>query len=374
MKKLYLPKPLPPEELPRSSDASDPASKKKRKKGSRPWRRKQNQRSQNGVRTGLRHIRKGVVWLITKKTNDDLFLLRPDKTVKEILLYLLLLKLNQHGLLLHAFIVMSDHIHLVVTDVRGRLPKFMGEFLGESGKALKIELGPNHRIWSPNPYSAVELLDRDAAERLIAYCHTNPTKAGLTLPADWPGLTSAQHKIGDTLRASKAKFYFGRNRPDVVEGRLSPLPPMIGDSETHRADHTLAQNAQPNSEVASEIDQRQCEQLQSAIDRRVEQSVGEILEKRANTGMGPLAGCASVLSTPRETQGNPPTRGIKPRFATTNRELMKSAKAIYRAFCVEHYDAKERYIEGETKVWFPHGTYGYRELLRVQVRKGGVAA
>ena len=60
-------------------------------------------------------------------------------------------------------------------------------------------------------------------------------------------------------------------------------------------------------------------------------------------------------------------------FATTNSELMKQAKAEFRAFCAAHGEAKESYIAGNTGVYFPHGTYGYRELLRVNVRKGGVA-
>ena len=162
------------------------AQRKAKKEASASWAR-------------LRRIREGVTYLITKKTNDDQFILRPDGSVNQVLLYLLILKARKHGILIHGFVAMSNHIHMVVTDVRGCLPKFMQEFLGESGKAIKIATGSTRRVWSPERYSAVELLDRDAVERMITYCHTNPTKAGLTLPEDWPGLTSARNKFGDTL-------------------------------------------------------------------------------------------------------------------------------------------------------------------------------
>ena len=60
-------------------------------------------------------------------------------------------------------------------------------------------------------------------------------------------------------------------------------------------------------------------------------------------------------------------------FATTNAELMKQAKDAYKRFQIEPNDAKESYIAGKTGVLFAEGTYGYREMLRVNVRVGGAA-
>ena len=257
---------------------------------------------------------------------------------------------------------MSNHLHLVVTDVRGRLPKFMREFLSESGKAIKLAVGTTRRVWSPERYSAVELLDRDAVERMLTYCQTNPTEAGLTMPSDWPGLTSANHKIGDVLRAEKPGFYFGANRPDSVSCLLSPIPRLIGELK------------QQEEELTPEAYRARCRELQVNIEQRVERSVEEILQKRMQAGKTALAGRAAVLAASRTRRGNHPFReGINPQFATTNSELMKQAKAEFKAFCAAHDEAKESYIAGNTGVYFPHGTYGYHELLRVNVRKGGVA-
>ena len=351
-------------------------SKKKRSRGSKKPSRDSSQtpKSKPSRPTrGLRYIRRGTVWLVTKKTNDDFFFLRPDGTVEWILLYLLILKVNKFGLLLHGFVVMSNHIHLVVTDVRGMLPKFMCEFLTESGKAIKDVHGGERRIWSPNRYSAVELLDRDAAERLIAYCHTNPTKAGLTLRKEWPGLTSARFEFGDTLSSSKPNLYFRPHRPEFVECTLAPLPPMEGDPSEVAAAHQAASSAELGPEEQQEALRRLCDQLASSIALRVAESVEAILKERARKGKK-LAGREAVLRSSREQRGNSPTRGTRPRFASTNPERMKRAEEEYELFCLEHADAKERYIAGAEKVLFPYGTYGYREVLRVQVRAGGVAA
>ena len=259
---------------------------------------------------------------------------------------------------------MSNHIHMVVTDVRGRLPKFMQEFLGESGKAIKVATGSTRRVWSPERYSAVELLDRDAVERMLTYCQTNPNEAGLTMPKEWPGLTSANHQVGDVLTAEKPGFYFGAKRPDVVSCPLSPIPRVIGAQS----------NEQGGEQLTPEAYRARCKDLQETIDRRVGQAVEEILQKRKRAGKSELAGREAVLAASRLRRGNHPFReGINPMFATTNADLMKRAKAEFRAFCVAHQEAKESYIAGETGVFFPHGTYGYRELLRVNVRKGGVA-
>lgn len=98
-------------------------------------------------RPRVRCILAGTTYLITKKTNDDMFLLVPSTDVKRILLYALILKALRYGILIHGFCFMSNHFHLVVTDVRGRLPDFMRDFLSDTGKALQIELGEKRQIW-----------------------------------------------------------------------------------------------------------------------------------------------------------------------------------------------------------------------------------
>ena len=325
-------------------------------------------------RTRLRQVKPGALVLITKKTCDDFCLIRPDGKVEWVLLYLLLHRLKRYGLELHAFIFLSNHFHLVVTDVKGNLPAFMRDFLSESSKAVQIALGVKRTIWSSKRYASTELLDRSTAERYIAYCQTNPTEAGLTLPRDWPGLTSARTQFGGFLEARRPEFYCREHRAEVIKVPLSPLPTMLGESAKDTQDRAVLSNSPEDSTEAKQAANRLCRRLQSAIDSRVEKRVEEILEKRKRNKQGELAGSSAVLKTSRWKRGNPPDRGITPRFAGSDADVREYASAEYKAFCSEHRDAVERYVAGETNVLFPHGTWGYRELLRVRVRKGGEAA
>ena len=61
-------------------------------------------------------------YLITRRTILRHMLLRPDRLMNQILVYLLAVMANRHGLQVHALCTMSDHLHLVVTDERGTLP------------------------------------------------------------------------------------------------------------------------------------------------------------------------------------------------------------------------------------------------------------
>ena len=319
--------------------------------------------SPRGTGTRIREIRPWTVWLITRKTNDDQYLLRPDELVGWILLYLLLMKIRRYGLQLHGFVVMSNHIHLVVTDTRGTLPDFAREFFGESGRALQLALGTTRLIWGGKRYVATELLDHDAAERAIAYCYTNPSKAGMTLPKDWPGLTSARFRFGDTLTARRPDLYFGANREEVVEGVLAPLPRVVGE--------TVCDEGNDGSDC--ERFEAECDRLQARIDVLVESKLQGILAERKAAGKSGFAGREAALKVSRLTRTSNRKRGITPRFMSRDRERRVAAMSRHKAFLADYEDARERYIEGEQGVWFPHGTYGYRKQLRVNVRGGAVA-
>ncbi len=318
-----------------------------------------------GRRSRLRRVLPGTTYLITKKINDDFFFLRPSDEVNELILYLLLMKLEKYGLLIHGFCFMSNHFHLLVTDLRGELPALMREFLSESSKALKVELGTTRQIWSTRRYSSVEMLDLDAAEREAAYIAVNPTEAGFTEPADWPGLTSANLKFGDRLTAKRPDEYFSpRYRPDYVSVTLAPLPQASFGKETENREDT---NEEARDEQA--LNEESARRIQNHIDAALKNIHASLKKRKAK-----LAGRERVLKTSRYKRGSHPIRGLNPRFATKNGELLSSAIESFRKFEREHGSAVDRYAAGHSQAVFPRGTYGYRKLLGVRVGQGGVAA
>ncbi len=385
----------------RSTTPTPKAPRKRMRRNPSARRRCEPPRRRSRVR--LRAVRPGAVWLITKKTNDDLFHLRPDGAVNEVLLYTLLLKLKRYELHLHGYVFMSNHFHLVVTDVRGQLPAFMREFLSESGKALKVALGTTRRIWCADRYGATELLDRDAIERALVYLRVNPTNAGLTLPTEWPGLTSCHHRYGEVIEARRADFYFdAHTRPDLVRITLEPVPENAGrlqglDSggstvggerdSAHNVEQDEARGGTAQARATSTRPppgvgkntrrRRLCTAFEKRIARRAEREVARILQQRKSPRSGSpskLAGTRAVLTASRSQRGNHHYGRLNPRYMSEDHERMQRAIEEHRDFLARHEEAKQRYASGEVRVLFPYGTYGYRERFGVRVARGGEAA
>lgn len=300
-----------------------------------------------------RQVVPGATLLLTKKTHDDVCWLVPCPLVNAVLLYLLALKAKKYGVLVHAFVFMSNHFHLVITDPGGVFPEFMKEFLSESGKALKIVRRTSRDIWSDERYGDVRLLDLDAAERSIAYLPLNPPEAELTEPDEWPGLTSARLRFGDSLAARRPEFYFSENRPEIVSLTLSPL--------TCASMELLSTS--PDRGEGSE------ERIRALVERRC----AEIRRDLASRGAR-LAGPQKVMKTPCTKRTSHPLRNLKPRFATKDRALLVHAIAERRQFEIDHEAAKRRFIAGRHRTPFPFGTYGYRVVLGVRIAKPRRAA
>jgi putative transposase len=96
--------------------------------------------------------------------------------------------------------VLSNHVHLVVTDTRGQLPRFMQYLDSLVARAVNASLGRFERFWANDgSYSAVEPIDPADVVGKIAYVLANPVAAGLVRrAAQWPGLWTAPEQLGTT--------------------------------------------------------------------------------------------------------------------------------------------------------------------------------
>ena len=77
--------------------------------------------------TQPRQVVPGRCYLITRRVAERRFLLRPDATTKQVVLYCIARAAQRYGVELHALQVLSNHYHLVATDTRGELPDFIVE-------------------------------------------------------------------------------------------------------------------------------------------------------------------------------------------------------------------------------------------------------
>lgn len=157
-----------------------------------------------GTVTALRHrvtaprqILPGTIYLVTRRCAQRQFLLRPCAETNAIFLYVLAVAARRFGVQVHAFCVLSNHFHLVVTDPEARLPAFEQYLDSLVARAVNASLGRWESFWAPASYSAVALSTPAEVLEKTAYVLANPVAAGLVRRGrDWPGLWSSPEQIG----------------------------------------------------------------------------------------------------------------------------------------------------------------------------------
>src|SRR6202012_3257013 len=113
-------------------------------------------------------------YFITRRTLRRHLLLRPDAAITQLVVYLLAVSARRYGLEVHALCAMSTHLHLVVTDVNGVLPRFLQFFhriVALGTKVLRTWEGP---VWDHEATSVVRLPSREAMVEKIAYVLAHP--------------------------------------------------------------------------------------------------------------------------------------------------------------------------------------------------------
>lgn len=132
-----------------------------------------------------------------------------DDMHKDIIVDSLTFLVNNKRIILNAFVIMSNHIHLIWQPMFGFTPSdIQTSFMKNTAKQLKHSLSQrnsleefkvnkydrNYQIWKREPLS-IELRTHEVFMQKLAYIHTNPVRAGLCInPEDY--------------YYSSAKFYY----------------------------------------------------------------------------------------------------------------------------------------------------------------------
>ncbi|MBV1859823.1 MAG: hypothetical protein KUG77_15535, partial [Nannocystaceae bacterium] len=110
-----------------------------------------------------RHEVPGRTYLLTRRCSERRFFLRSSAELNAIFEYALARAVAMTRVKVHRWVVMSNHMHLVVTDTYGERPWFMGLLNTELAKTASALIGRWDGFWEPGrSYSAVELLDDKA--------------------------------------------------------------------------------------------------------------------------------------------------------------------------------------------------------------------
>ncbi|WP_437617125.1 transposase [Sorangium sp. So ce834] len=301
-----------------------------------------------------RAIVPGATYLLTRRVLRRHFLLRPDSAITRLVIYSLAVSAQRYGILVHALCVMSTHLHLVVTDTRGELPRFLQRFhriVALGAKILRAWEGP---IWDHATTSAVHLSTRDALVEKIAYTLANPVIAGIVEHAhEWPGAKVLVRELGcGALRARRPEIYFNPKNPEWTEEATIQitLPPMIANSDAERF----------RSDIAAQLDLH-------------EKRARATLKRQRRGFLGPAR--AGKVSPYKRATTIEPIRDINPTFAVGRGQpdARNNAIAAIHAFRTSYRKSLEQWRAGVRNTMFPIGTWWMRVFHGVSVGNGELA-
>lgn len=285
--------------------------------------------------TAPRQIIPGRSYLLTRCCSERRFLLKPSGLINAIVLYALAHYASRHGILVHGFCVLSNHYHLVATDVRGVLPDFLRDLNGVLARAVNQARGRSDGFWERESYSAVRLVDPEDMLRKLVYTLANPVQAGLISRAsEWPGLWSDPDDIGGRpLKARRPEGFFDDegDMPEKVELQLVPPLPFEGDPAFHE---NLVQGL------------REAEALATAK-----------LKEEGRSFLG-LAGILSqsIYACPAQT----PRFELNPRVACVRKWKRIETLLRLKEFVQAYKEALAAWRSGVRDVLFPPGTWHMR--------------
>jgi putative transposase len=141
----------------------------------------------------------GDVIHIQRRVRDGRFFLVPKAELLDLVTYAYGLAAEKYGLELHALCVMSNHLHVVATDVDGRHPEFTAWAHRVIALGLKRMHGIEGAVWQEGGASVQRLVGSVAAIEALAYVRVNPVAAGCVRhEGSYPGVFGADEEVNFT--------------------------------------------------------------------------------------------------------------------------------------------------------------------------------
>lgn len=279
-----------------------------------------------------RQVLPNQTYLVTRRCIGRRFLLRPDDAVNNLFVYCLGVAAKKYGVQVHALSAMSNHYHLVLTDVEGVLPDFMAWLNRQLAKCIKRLRDWDEVVWEPNvTYSAVELSGPSEVLDKVAYTLLNPVSAGLVRsPERWPGALSTLETLRrGTMTATHPGIWFKDSAPKEASVALT-TPPCFSDRL------------------------RYLQALRALLPNRLTQVRTEL--RRQGQGFLGRTRVRKTVVTDRPSTKKPKF-GRNPTFSALTRAAWRAAVQKLRAFRLAYREAYRAWRGGARDVTFPAGTW-----------------
>lgn len=301
--------------------------------------------------TQPRQILPGRTLFVTGQALLREFRFCPEPEVVQTIRYCLGATMMKYRLDLHAYVWMSNHYHLVLTDVEGRLPDFMRDLNSLTSRALNAfrdRLGQNY---AREGYNMVVPADEDAVLRHCAYTEANPCAANLVRYAwEWNSVTSAGVQYGQEIEVERPQ--------SGLWATLSEEP--LDDEDPEEIVKASFVLTRPPC-MGSHSD----ELVREAVYQRVKAIQDEAHTRRARQGVA-LLGMKLAQSMPYRSSPNSSEAPFKtkPQISGTDHHARKKLKESQREF-LEAYRLALKVYRQRGNAEFPLGTWWMKRCLQI---------
>jgi putative transposase len=266
------------------------------------------------------------------------FWLRPSATINRIVGYSYGYAQQKYGILIHQLTVMSNHIHVTVTDPTGdRLSDFFSCSHSMIARCLNAHYGLEENRWKPGSFGPVILGDEDAVLDKMVYSMVNPVTAGLVSKAErWPGWDTTEADFDKPRTCIRPWVLFQDSMPETVKLTMTVPPTCRGN----------------DADFVGRVRKRR-RHLQTEKRREFKAGSRTFLGAKAVSKTNPRTRPKSAFRPVERSK-------LNPRIACKNEERRKTMIAELRGFYDAYQCARQRLLEGERDVEFPAGTYWLR--------------
>jgi hypothetical protein len=269
---------------------------------------------------------------ITSRTNAARLYLRPSPALNLAILGILGRALALYPVTLHAFVVLSNHWHALVTPCDGEaLARFMQYVHANVARAAQRINGVKGKVWQCRA-QVIPVLDEAAQLARLRYVLAHGTKEQLVAsPRLWPGVTAARALAGEE------QLYGWWTDHELL--RALRRRGLEHTGMTYRVKYPVTLAPLPVHEKLSPHE-RVCE---------VRAMLAEIEAEHP----GPHLGAAAVLAQDPDVEPRRSKQSTAPAVHTTDPKLRNHFKILRAAFWMDYRTAARRHALRPTLATWP---------------------
>jgi hypothetical protein len=283
----------------------------------------------------------GALVEVTCRTLQSRFLLRPCRTLDEIIVGVLGRAQRRYEVRFCGYMCASNHYHfLLEVENTRQLARCMGYVNSKIAREISRLYGWKDKVWSRRYQAIVVSKEEGAQIERLKYLLANSVKEGLVArPQDWPGVHVARALIkGEDLTGywfDRTKEYAARNRGETFDRlryasvetlHLSPLPCW-----KHLPEDVWRARA---LELIHEIEE-------------------EAAVRRSSRPLG----AAAILSQHPHDRPRHSKRSPAPLFHALSATARRELRDAYRWFVAAFREAAEKLRAGDRNALFPPGSF-----------------